>query len=187
MVIEPGAGENEFKATTTLKSIKNGSTITRTGTSLVYSGYSWRGRSRSAALAAKPAPDDPNQEVREVMWVSPDQSYAEGRWFWGFYQEFGFDVHIQRATGGPVLLTTDVPSIKTGSQGARVRILGDALPANLTAADLDLGSGVAVKSIVSHTSAEIVAEVDVATVSERRRFRQRRRTHRAESREPLRQ
>ena len=35
MVIEPGAGENEFKATTTLKSIKNGSTITRTGTSLV--------------------------------------------------------------------------------------------------------------------------------------------------------
>jgi quinohemoprotein amine dehydrogenase len=162
MVIEAGAGENEFKTTTTLKSVKNGSVITRTGSSLVYSGYSWRGRSQSAALTANAAPDDPNQEVREVMWVSPDQSYADGRWFWGFYQEFGFDVHMQRATGGPVLLTTDLPYLKTGSQGTRLRILGDALPANIAAADLDLGSGVTVKSIVSHTSAEIVAELDVA-------------------------
>jgi quinohemoprotein amine dehydrogenase len=162
MTIEPGAGENEFKTTTTLKSAKDGSQIARTGTSLVYSGYAWRGRSRSAALGANAAPDDPKQEVREVMWVSPDQSYADGRWFWGFYQEFGFDVHMQRATGAPVLLTTAQPSIKTGSQSARLRILGDALPGKLTAADLDLGSGVTVKSIVSQSPAEIVAEVDVA-------------------------
>jgi quinohemoprotein amine dehydrogenase len=162
MVIEPGAGENEFKTTTTLVSVKDGSKITRAGSSLVYSGYAWRGRSRSGALAANAPPDDPNQEVREVMWVSPDQSYADGRWFWGFYQEFGFDVHMQRATGGPILLTTDRPSIKTGSQNAKLRILGEALPANLTAADLDLGSGVTVKAIASHTPAQIVVEVDVA-------------------------
>ena len=47
-----------------------------------------------------------------MMWVSPDQTYADGRWFWGFYQEFGFDVHMQRATGAPMLLTTDQPAIK---------------------------------------------------------------------------
>jgi quinohemoprotein amine dehydrogenase len=162
MTIEPGAGENEFKTTTTLVSVKDGSKLSRTGTSLVYSGYAWRGRSRSAALAANAAPDDPRHEVREVMWVSPDQTYADGRWFWGFYQEFGFDVHMQRATGGPLLLTTDTPSIKTGAQAVRLRIFGEALPADLAAADLDLGSGVAVKRLVSRTPAEIVAEVDVA-------------------------
>jgi quinohemoprotein amine dehydrogenase len=162
MTIEVGAAENEFKTTTVLTSVKDGSKITRTGASLVYSGYAWRGRSRSAALPANAAPDDPNQEVREVMWVSPDQNTAEGRWFWGFYQEFGFDVKMQRATGSPVLLTTSLPSIKTGTQGGRLRILGEALPASLAPADLDLGAGVTVKRIVSHTPAELVAEVDVA-------------------------
>ena len=162
MLIEAGAGENEFKTTTTLRSVKDGSTIVRTGSSLVYAGYAWRGRTKSAALKPNAAPDDPNQELREVMWVSPEQNSAEGRWFWGFYQEFGFDVKVFRATGAPVLLTTDMPSLKTGSQNTRLRILGEALPANLAAADLDLGTGVTVKRLVSHTAGEIVAEVDVA-------------------------
>jgi quinohemoprotein amine dehydrogenase len=162
MTVEAGTGESEFKTTTTLRSVKDGTTMTRTGTSLVYSGYAWRGRSKSAALPANAAPDDARREVREVMWVSPDQTYADGRWFWGFYQEFGFDVHMQRATGAPVLLTTDQPAIKTGSQGVRLRILGDSLPANLSAADLDLGSGVTVKSIVSQSAGELIAQVDVA-------------------------
>ena len=162
MTIEPGAGENEFKTSTTLISVKDGSKITRTGTSLVYSGYAWRGRSRSAALPANALSDDPRQEVREVMWVSPDQTYADGRWFWGFYQEFGFDVHMQRATGGPILLTTDVPSIKSGSQSVKMRLLGDSLPASLAAADLDLGSGVTVKSLTARSPAEWIVEVDVA-------------------------
>jgi quinohemoprotein amine dehydrogenase len=162
MTIEAGAGENEFKTATTLVSLRDGSKISRAGTSLVYAGYSWRGRSRSAAAPPNAAPDDPRNDVREVMWVSPDQSFAEGRWFWGYYQEFGFDVHMQRANGGPVLLTTDKPSLKTGSQGVQIKILGDALPANLAAADLDLGSGVAVKRLVSHSPSQLVAEVDVA-------------------------
>jgi len=28
------------------------------------------------------------------MWFSPDQKMAEGRWFWGTYQEFGFNVKL---------------------------------------------------------------------------------------------
>ena len=97
MTIEPGTGESEFKTSTTLRSVKDGTTMTRTGTSLVYSGYAWRGRSKSAAVPANAAPDDARREVREVMWVSPDQTYADGRWFWGFDQEFGFDVHMSSA------------------------------------------------------------------------------------------
>ena len=28
------------------------------------------------------------------MWISPDQTSGEGRWFWGEYQEFGLDVKL---------------------------------------------------------------------------------------------
>jgi quinohemoprotein amine dehydrogenase len=162
MLIEPGAAENEFKTTTKLKSLKDGSEIVRTGTSLVYSGYSWRGRSHTSNVPANVVPDDPRQEVREVMWISPDQTFADGRWFWGFYQEFGFDVHMQRASGAPILLTTDRPAVRSGTEGTKLHILGDALPANLTAADLDLGSGITVKAIASHSATDLVVDIDIA-------------------------
>jgi len=162
MLIEAGVGENEFKTTTKLKSLKDGSEITRTGTSLVYSGYGWRGRSRTANVPTNAVPDDPRQEIREVMWISPDQTFADGRWFWGFYQEFGFDVHMQRASGAPILLTTDRPAVKSGTEGTKLRILGDALPANLTAGDLDLGTGITVKAIASRSASDLVVDLDVA-------------------------
>jgi len=56
----------------------------------------------------------------------------------------------------------DRSALKTGSQSNRVRLIGDNLPAQITAADLDLGSGVTVRRVVSHTPGEVVAEVDVA-------------------------
>ncbi len=33
-------------------------------------------------------------ETREAMWFNPNQMEAEGRWYWGAYQEFGFDVKL---------------------------------------------------------------------------------------------
>src|ERR1700685_1190257 len=98
--------------------------------------------------------------MREVMWVSPDQSQAEGRWFWGQYQEFGFDVKMQRAGSDASIIGVDRSALKTGSQTNRIRILGDNLPAQVAAADLELGSGITVRRIVSHTTTEVVAEVD---------------------------
>jgi quinohemoprotein amine dehydrogenase len=44
----------------------------------------------------------------------------------------------------------------------RVRLIAEGLPAQITPADLDFGTGVAVRRIVSHSPTEIVAEVDVA-------------------------
>ena len=41
-------------------------------------------------------------------------------------------------------------------------MLAESLPAQIAPADLDFGTGVTVKRIVSHTPTEIVAEVDVA-------------------------
>jgi quinohemoprotein amine dehydrogenase len=160
MVVEPGAAEDEFATRVKLTSLKDGSTITRSGHGLVYAGYSWRGR--SAVANAKPsAPDDPAHEVRETMWFSPDQSHAEGRWFWGEYQEFGVDVKLVRASAEPELISVDRRSVKTGSQAAKVRVIADNLPAQVVVADLDFGAGVKVRRIVSHNANEIVAEIDV--------------------------
>ncbi len=69
---------------------------------------------------------------------------------------------MQRASADPTLLGADVTLLKAGSQGMRVRLIGESLPAQVAPADLDFGTGVTVKRIVSHTPTEIVAEVDVA-------------------------
>jgi quinohemoprotein amine dehydrogenase len=159
--IEPGAADDEFTTRVKLVSVKDGSTLVRSGHSLVYAGYSWRGRSKGTTPAGS-APDDLSSEMREVMWISPDQSQAEGRWFWGQYQEFGFDVKLQRAGSDATILGADKSALKTGTQGNRIRIIGENLPAQVTAADLDLGSGVTIRRIVSHTPSDVVAEVDVA-------------------------
>jgi len=162
LTIAPGAAEDEFKTTLKLQPVDGGAAITKTGTGVVYTGYSWRGSSKGGTVAANAAPDDLNRPMREALWISPDQMSAQGRWFWGEYQEFGVDVKLQKAIAEPQLVTVDKYSLKTGSTGQRVRVIGNSLPAAVKASDLDFGSGVTTKSIVSHTATEIVAMVDVA-------------------------
>jgi quinohemoprotein amine dehydrogenase len=162
MEVETKSGtDDEFTTKVKLISLKDGTTITRTGQSLVYAGYAWRGRSKGTA-AANAAPDDLGSAMREVMWISPDQSTAEGRWFWGEYQEFGFDVKLRRPSADPTLIGVNRSLLKSGTQGTRVRLIAESLPAQVAPADLDFGTGVTVKRIVSHSPTEIVAEVDVA-------------------------
>jgi quinohemoprotein amine dehydrogenase len=159
--MQPANAGGDFVTFVKLKSVTDGSSFMRAGRNVVYGGYEWRGRSKGIN-APGPAPDDLLSEARETMWISPDGSYAEGRWFWGQYQEFGFDAKLQRAASGPSLLTVDPPSLKIGSATNRVRLIGDHFPAKVTAADLNAGPGVTVRRIVSSTPDEIVAEVDVA-------------------------
>ncbi len=161
VVIEPGAADDEFKTITTLHSVKDGTTIKRTGTGLVYAGYSWRGRSKGTP-AAGAKPDDLGSEARETLWIAPDQNTAEGRWYWGQYEEFGFDVNMVRASAEPTVSAVNIYSLKAGSTSAPVKLFGDSFPANVTPADVDLGAGLKVTKIVSHTKTEMVVEVDVA-------------------------
>jgi quinohemoprotein amine dehydrogenase len=163
MVMEPGDAEDEFQTSVKLRSVTDGATLSRSGQGLVYTGYSWRGRSKGSAATRSATPDDPSQEMRETMWFSPDQLSAEGRWFWGEYQEFGVDVRLVRASADPTLTGVDRTMVKLGSQANRVRLVGDNLPAQVAPSDLDLGSGVTVRRIVSHTPVEIVAEVDISS------------------------
>jgi len=162
LTVTQGAAEDEFTTSVKLQPLGGGAAITRTGSGLVYAGYSWRGRSKGAAAVANAAPGDLSSEMREAMWIAPDQTSAEGRWFWGEYQEFGMDVKLKRVTGAPTLLTLDRPSLVRGSQGQKVRLVGSNLPAQVVPADLEFGAGVTVKTIVSHTATEVVAQVDIA-------------------------
>jgi len=114
MIMERGSAEDEFQTRVKLQSVTDGSTLTRAGQGLVYAGYSWRGRSKSSG-APGTAPDDLFKEMRETLWISPDQLWAEGRWFWGEYQEFGVDVKLVRASAEPTLLGVDRTMLKLGS------------------------------------------------------------------------
>jgi quinohemoprotein amine dehydrogenase len=160
MEILAGPADDEFKTVTTLHSVKDGTTIKRTGTGLVYAGYSWRGRSKGTP-AAGAKPDDLGSEARETLWIAPDQNTAEGRWYWGQYEEFGFDVNMVRASTEPTVSAVGVYSLKTGSKDAPVKLYGDNFPASLAVADLDFGVGVKVTKIVSHSKTELVVDVDV--------------------------
>jgi len=153
---------DEFNTDVHLTSLTDGSKIVRFGRGTVYGAYAWRGRSQGAQPMSS-APDDPNNVAREVLWIAPDQSTAEGRWFWGQYQEFGIDVKLRRASSDPTVMMVDPPSLKTGSEASRVRLIGDGLPASVTPADLNAGPGVIVRRIVSGTASEVIAEVDVAS------------------------
>jgi len=160
MQVDP-AGDGEFNTHVTLTSVRDGSKIVRSGHSAVYGDYAWRGRSKGDGPATG-VPDDLASEAREVLWIAPDQSTAQGRWFWGNYQEFGFDVKLQRASLNPTLVAVDRMSLKADSQANRIRLIGYNLPAQITPADLSFGPGVTVRAIVSHTATEVTVDLDVA-------------------------
>jgi quinohemoprotein amine dehydrogenase len=164
MVVAAGAGPGEFTTQVTLQSLKDSSTLRRSGQGVVYGGYAWRGRSKGLGTAGS-SPDDLENEMRETLWIAPDQSRIEGRWFWGQYQEFGFDLVMQRPATEGTLLAVDRRSFKIGSQGNRIRLVGDQLPAGIRATDLALGAGVTARRIVSSSAKEVVAEVDVTATA----------------------
>jgi len=161
MEVRTGQGDGEYSTNVTLNSVATGSACARIGRGVLYAGHEWRGRSKGANTPGG-TPDDLSNETREVMSVSPDGSQIEGRWFWGQYQEFGFDVKLQRASNGPTLLAIDRPALRAGSEANRIRLIGDGFPVSVKPADITVGPGVTVRRLVSSTAHEIVAEMDVA-------------------------
>jgi quinohemoprotein amine dehydrogenase len=160
MVLSPGPSPDQFVTKTTLH-FADGSEqeFCEDGTSIVYTGFQWRGRSN--VQQPDMVPGKP-KTVREVMMVSPDQSRMEGRWFWGVYQEFGMDVTLRRAQEGPTVLGANLSALRTGSTGNKVTIFGDHLPSTITAAGVDLGAGVKVTDVVAKTPGAITVTADVA-------------------------
>jgi quinohemoprotein amine dehydrogenase len=94
------------------------------------------------------------------MWIAPDQNEMEGRWFWGAYEEFGYDVTLRRANDGITVTGTDLTMVRTGATAQKVKIYGDNFP-KLTAADIDFGTGVTVQRIVEQNAQRVTVEVGV--------------------------
>jgi quinohemoprotein amine dehydrogenase len=158
--MESAGAPGEFNTRVTLRSVRDGSTLIRVGQVLIFGGYAWRGRSRGINAAS--SPDDPSTEAREALWLSPDRTRAEGRWYWGQYQEFAFDVELRRPSAGATLLAIDQPSLKIGSRAASIRLIGDNFPTRIAPADVSFGPGITVRRVTSHGPTEVAAELDVA-------------------------
>jgi quinohemoprotein amine dehydrogenase len=158
LTITPGSTPDSFTTEAILTRVADGSKLTLKGQSVVYTGYEWRGRSKVESAAAKP---ELMSNVREVMALSPDQSKMEGRWFWGDYQEFGFNMQARRESSDITVLGTDVSSIHAGSKDVPVKIFGERFPRTIAPADVALGTGVHVTKILAATPTELTTLVDV--------------------------
>lgn len=162
VVIEQSGAEDEFTTKISAKYAADGTALTRTGKGIVYTGYSWRGRSQSSGGTQDPKDPGKNPaETREAMFISRDSAQMEGRWFWGGYDEFGIDVTLYRLGAQPVILGVDRGSLKSPS-ASEVRIYGGNLPTDLKPEDIDFGPGVKVKRIVSAAESVVAVEVEVA-------------------------
>lgn len=148
------ASPEEFTTSTTYRVARTGETITRSGRSIVYTGYQWRGRSSTAAA---------DSAMREVMMVDRNWRSMEGRWFTGGYDEIGIDVKLERVAGETRALGTDRTALKQGA-GQSLRIYGINLGA-LQLRDIDLGPGITVTRIVESTPEMVTVAVDVAATA----------------------
>lgn len=154
VVVAPVAGStDEFTTTTTFTYARTGEQVTRAGKTTIYTGYQWRGRSTVGGADAS--------ALREVMFVEPDWSSIEGRWFMGGYDEIGLDVKLQRAGTTTTVLGTDHTALKAGATGQAIKIYVANAPASIAAKDLDFGPGVTVTA-ASAAGDVVTATVDVA-------------------------
>jgi len=150
--IRPVAGRpDEFQTEARYTYAEDGTTVTRAGQSVVYTGFQWRGRSA--------APD--GDELREVMAVERGWEEMTGRWFNGAHDEFGLDVSLRRLGGEPLITGVYPRALRSGSGVQEVRIHGANLAVGATPASIDLGPGVQVLEVVDSSTDQIVLRVEI--------------------------
>ena len=154
LTIEQIPGTNdEFTTSTTLTYARSGNTVLRRGSSIVYTGYQWRG---SSVIGVGRDP------LREVLFVERDWQQISGRWFTGAYDELGFDVHLYRVGNDPMILGMEPRALRAGSEGQEVQIFGANLPSVIPPEAVNLGPGITVRRVVRSdgNSATVVVDVD---------------------------
>jgi quinohemoprotein amine dehydrogenase len=126
----------------------------RTGTGVLYSDLTWRGRSEGTSLLSQ----------REVLGLSDDGSTLEGRFFRGEYGELGLDVRMVRLASDARIAGVSPKALAApgeGSATSTLRILGANLTASVAPGDIDLGPGLSVTRIQSQTPERLEVEVAV--------------------------
>jgi len=158
MTIARGASEGEFVTQATYRYADGGKVVQRSGKSIVYTGFQWRGRSTDPALKATDTVG-----LREVMFVEPGWEEMSGRWFTGGYDEIGVDVSLKKLGANPVLLGVAPRAVRVGTRGQDLTIFGANLPKNVSAAGggIDFGPGVTIERVVRSTPDSITVRVNV--------------------------
>ena len=133
-----GTAGDEFRTEARYTYPREGSSVTRSGQAMVYTGYQWRGRTQGAG--------DEHGELREVLFVERDWSEMSGRWFTGAYEELGVDVRMVRVGAGPIVLGAYPEHVRGGTE-ATVRVYGANLPSTFGPGDVDLGAGVEILAV----------------------------------------
>jgi quinohemoprotein amine dehydrogenase len=163
MTVAKGPSDGEFTTQTTYRYADGGAVVHRTGKSLVYTGFQWRGRSTEPgrARAADPAQRERDSVgLREVMFVEPGWDEMSGRWFQGGYDEIGMDVTARRVSAGTVIAGVAPRALHVGTRGQDVTIFGANLP-SATPSAVDFGPGVTVESVVRASPDSITVRVHV--------------------------
>jgi quinohemoprotein amine dehydrogenase len=160
LVVEAGNSADDFTTKVTLRYASSGQEVKRSGKGLVYTGYSWRGRTKIEGTASSDPSYSP-AEMKEALFVERDGSSMEGRWFWGGYDEFGIDVHLTRMSTGIVVHGTDRFSVQSPSTG-QLRVFGANLPSGLKPADFDLGPGIKVTRVAESKPNQALLAIEVA-------------------------
>ena len=163
VTIEAGPSPDDFVTKVDIEYTSTGAAVSRTGKGIIYTGYSWRGRSTAPTGTA--APTDPSgapTEWREALLVSRDGNTMEGRWFWGGYDEFGIDAHLTRIGTTPMLAGVNTFALQSPSS-SDLKVYGANFPADLKASDFDLGTGVTVTRVTRTSPSMATIAVQVAS------------------------
>ena len=127
----------------------NGSTETRTGKSVLYAGYSWRGRSQG--------PDRSNW--REVLLLDKDWQTLKGRVFQGNYDEIGMDVTLDRDTGQTRIVSLQNASVPVPTMAHAIDVYGENFQEDVPASAFFIGQGLAVTGIERKSARHVVVTV----------------------------
>jgi quinohemoprotein amine dehydrogenase len=156
VTIARGSSDGEFTTQASYRYTDGGAVVHRTGKSIVYTGYQWRGRSIDPALRARDTVG-----LREVMFAEPGWEEMSGRWFTGGYEELGMDVSLKKFGANPVVVAAAPRALRVGTQGQEVTIFGANLPHSLPASAVDFGPGVAVTGVVRASPDSVTVRVNV--------------------------
>ncbi|MGH7617537.1 MAG: quinohemoprotein amine dehydrogenase subunit alpha [Gemmatimonadaceae bacterium] len=156
LTVTRGASDGEFVTQATYRYADDGKIVQRTGKSIVYTGYQWRGRSSEPSGRGADT-----TSLREVMFVEPGWKEMSGRWFNGGYDEIGMDVSLEKLGANPVLAGVAPHALHVGTRGQDVTIFGANLPRNIAANAIDFGPGVSVQQVVRATPDSIMVRVNV--------------------------
>jgi len=143
-----GVGEDTYQTSWAVE-YEDGAKVSGSGSGLVYTGYAWRGRSKTHE----------GRQLVEVLHASEDGTTLSGRRFVKDHEEIGSDERLERINGTPRILSVLPGAVRQGST-VQLRIFGTDLPP-VRPADIALGPGVSVGRIVSADKSAIVVEVEV--------------------------